>query len=283
MSLTDIDFEYIRHFIRDAAAIALDGDKRYLVESRLAPIVREGEFSSLQALIRELRRKPFGQLHRDVVEAMTTNETSFFRDIHPFAALQAHVLPELMARRTGERRIRIWCAACSSGQEPHTIALVIHEHFPELANWTLEILGTDISTRMVKRSREGIYTQLEVNRGLPAPMLVRYFEKMGAEWRLKENIRKKAVFETHNLAVGFPPAGSWDIVFLRNVLIYFDTDTKRSVLAKVRRALRPDGYLFLGGAETTLNLDDEFERSPFARAGCYRLRADRSVNAVCNA
>ena len=269
--LGDIDFRYICDFIRDRSAIALEADKHYLVESRLLPVARREGLASIEELVRHLRHHPFGALHRTVVEAMTTNETSFFRDRHPFDALKKHVIPDLIERRATERRLRIWCAACSSGQEPHSVAMLLREHFPALASWTIDILGTDISTHMVHRSREARYSQLEVNRGLPAPLLVRYFDKVGTEWQLKNEIRNSVRYDVLNLAGPWPAAGAWDIIFMRNVMIYFDVETKQSILRKVRDNLRSDGYLFLGGAETTLNLDQRFERLEFSKAGCYQL------------
>ncbi len=273
-SLGESDFDFIRQLVRDRSAIVLEDDKMYLVESRLTPVARAEGIGSLGELVHELRSRPFGALHHLVIEAMTTNETSFFRDRRPFEMLKDELIPELYHRRASERRLRIWCAACSSGQEPYTIAMVIEEHFPTLAtSWTVDILGTDLSTHMIRRSKEGIYSQLEVMRGLPAYQLVKNFDKVGAEWQVKEELRKKITFREMNLAGDWPLSERWDIIFLRNVLIYFDLDTKRSILAKVRHQLRPDGYLLLGGAETTINIDEEFERIPAASAGCYRLRA----------
>ena len=270
--LENHDFAFIRDFVRKRSAIALEADKHYLVESRLLPIVRREGLSSLEELVRLLRTRPFSSLHRTVVEAMTTNETSFFRDRHPFDVLKTHIIPELLHRRGAERRLRIWCAACSSGQEPYSIAMLLQQHFPSLASWTIDILGTDISTHMIRRSQEGRYSQLEVNRGLPAQFLVRYFEKAGSEWQIRPEVRDVVRYEEINLADTWPMVGRWDIVFIRNVMIYFDIETKRSILGKVRDRLRSDGYLFLGGAETTLNLDERFEHMEFPRAGCYRLR-----------
>lgn len=270
--LRDHDFAFIRGFVRKRSAIALEADKHYLVESRLLPVVRREGLSSIEELVHLLQTRPFSDLHRTVVEAMTTNETSFFRDRHPFDMLKTHIIPELLDRRGAERRLRIWCAACSSGQEPYSIAMLLQEHFPSLASWTIDILGTDISTQMIRRSQEGRYSQLEVNRGLPAQFLVRYFEKTGSEWRIRPEVRDVVRYEEINLADTWPMLGRWDIVFIRNVMIYFDIETKRSILGKIRDQLRSDGYLFLGGAETTLNLDERFERMEFPRAGCYRLR-----------
>jgi chemotaxis protein methyltransferase CheR len=228
--------------------------------------------ASLQDLVARLRTQPTNGLHQKVIEAMTTNETSFFRDFHPFEALRKTIVPELMAKREKERKLNFWCAASSSGQEPYTVAMVLREHFPSLANWTVRFLATDLSMEMVERARVGRYSQLEVNRGVPAPLLVKYFQRLGVEWQVKDELREMIDFRQLNLVDSWPSMSEFDLVFIRNVLIYFDVPTKRAILAKVRRLLRPDGYLFLGAAETTLNIDEGFERIQFEKAGCYRLR-----------
>jgi chemotaxis protein methyltransferase CheR len=269
MCLPDTTFQFFRRFIREHSAIVVDDDKMYLVEARLTPVAEECGLSSLDELAHRLRSEPFGAPHRAVVNAITTNETSFFRDRHPFDTLSA-LLPTLIEQRSEERALRIWCAGSSSGQEPYSIAMLLLEHFPRLAGWSVDLLGTDISGQMIARAQKAAYSQLEVNRGLPAALLVKYFEQDGHHWRLRTDVRRMVRFAEHNLSRHWPPPGPWDIVFLRNVLIYFDVDTKRSILARVRRVLDPRGYLFLGGAETTLNLDDKFERVAVGRSACYR-------------
>jgi chemotaxis protein methyltransferase CheR len=266
------DFEYIRSLVLKRSAIVLEPEKNYLVESRLLPLARREGFSSIAELVARLRASSLDGLQQKVVEAMTTNETSFFRDQNPFEALRKVVLPDLFQRRASERKLRIWCGACSTGQEPYTIAMILCEHFVGFADWKTEIIATDLSTDVLARAREGRFSQLEVNRGLPAAWLAKYFQRHGTGWQLAEKLRRLVDFCPLNLidpAWRIAPA---DIVFLRNVLIYFDVPTKKTILQKVRQVLRPDGYLFLGGAETTMNLDDAFERIPFERAGCYRLR-----------
>lgn len=203
---------------------------------------------------------------------MTTNETSFFRDLHPFETLRTTVLPDVIARRASERRLHLWSAACSSGQEPYTIALVLREHFPALAGWTVRLVATDLSREILARARAGRYSQLEVNRGLPAPLLTKHFTREGMEWQLKDEVRRMVEFRELNLLEAWSGLADLDIVFIRNVLIYFDQDIKRGILGRVHRALRPGGYLFLGGAETTLNLDDRFERLHIGKTPCYRRR-----------
>jgi len=271
MSLDPADLQYVREFVRQNSGIVLESDKDYLVQSRLHPLVRAHRLQSLEQLVAELRRSPQGPLRSQVVEAMTTNETSFFRDQRPFDVLRAEIFPQLIERRAQYRSLRIWSAACSSGQEPYSVALLIAEHFPELADWRVEILGTDIAARMVSRAASGTFSQMEVNRGLPAPLLVKHFEQTENDWRLKPAMRGKVTYQTHNLIHDQSPPGSWDVILLRNVLIYIDNRLKRSILEKMRASLRPDGYLILGGAETTLNIHEGFEPLPGTRAGCYRI------------
>lgn len=273
MPLSPGDFQFVSQLVRQRSAIVLEPEKAYLLEARLSPLARAEGHASLEAMIAVMRAQPANGLHRRVVEAMTTNETSFYRDLHPFDALRTAVIPEVLKHRAHQRELTIWCAASSSGQEPYTIAMTLREHFPELASWTVRILGTDISRDMVRRSKEGKYGQLEVNRGLPAQLLAKHFEKRGMEWQVKPELQRWCEFRELNLIEPWGPLPRMDIVFLRNVLIYFDVATKRSILQNVQQVLHPWGYLFLGGAETVINLGEGFERLPVERSGCYRLRA----------
>ncbi len=271
--LTEVDaMQFVRDLVRRQSAIVLDQGKEYLIEARLGPIARERGFESIACLVSSMHGKPFGELHGKVVEAMTTNETSFFRDVHPFEALRHVVLPGILAKRAAIRRLTIWCGAASSGQEPYTIAMLLREHFPELKDWKVKIIATDLSAAVLLRAKEGRYRQLEINRGLPAHYLIRYFERQGAEWQIKSEIRELIEFRELNLIEAWPLIPEVAIVFLRNVLIYFDVETKRQILAGVRGVLAPDGVLFLGGAETTMNIDAEFERIEAAKSSCYRMR-----------
>lgn len=276
MTIAATDFDYISTLVRDRSAIVLEHGKEYLIEARLLPLARKRGTDTVAALVQELRRAPFGPLRDLVVEAMTTNETSFFRDAHPFAALSDHVLPDLVRARSGERLINIWCAACSSGQEPYSIAMLAHDIVGADPTWRVRMLATDISPAMLARTDAGVYTQFEVNRGLPAGLLVRHFRKQGLGWQIEEPLRRMVETRLLNLDIELPRMPPMDIVFLRNVLIYFDIATKRQILARVRRVMRPDGYLVLGGAETTLNLDDTFERVQIGRAPVYRLRSGKA-------
>jgi chemotaxis protein methyltransferase CheR len=266
------DFEYVADLVRTEAAIVVEASKRYLVESRLAPVARRHGLDGVGALVARLRAQPRNGLHAEVVEAMTTNETSFFRDVNPFAAMEQEVLPELIRARGAQRQLSIWSAACSSGQEPYSLAMLIRHRFPQLSRWNVRIVASDLSAEMLGRAAAGRYSQMEVNRGLPAPLLVRYFRRDGQHWQIADEVRQMVEFRAMNLIQPWAPLPPLDVVFLRNVLIYFDVATKRQILAQVRRVLRPDGYLFLGAAETTLNVDDAFERVPIGPAVSYRLR-----------
>jgi chemotaxis protein methyltransferase CheR len=274
MALNQADFDYLRALVKRRSAIALDDGKGYLVEARLGPLAGREGFGSLEALVAALRIGPVNGLHQQVVEAMTTNETSFFRDAHPFEGLQKVVLPELIRRRAAERRLAVWCAACSTGQEPYSVALLVREHFPELVGWDVRILGSDLSREVLERARQGRYSQAEVNRGLPARLLVKYFRKEGLDWQLADEVRRLVEFRPLNLAEAWPPLPAADLLLLRNVLIYFDGEARRDVLNKVRRVLRPGGALLLGGVENALDADG-FERVPLERCAYYRFQEGR--------
>lgn len=270
MTITAQSFSFVRELVRAESAIVLGDGKEYLVESRLVPLARAAGHRDVDAYVSELssRRSPVGL--KRVVEALTTNETSWFRDAEPFAVLRSQVLPAL-AKARPDRTLRIWAGACSSGQEPYSIVMTALDT-PELAGWKIELLATDLSDEMLTRARSGEYSQLEVNRGLPATNLIRYFERSGPSWRISPAIRDRVQWRQLNLTRPFPMLGRFDIVFLRNVLIYFDRNTKRDVLQRVRQVMAPDGYLFLGAAETTMGVDDDWERELLGRSSVYRPR-----------
>lgn len=272
VAINAVDFDYVRQFLHEHAAITLDNGKEYLVETRLGPLATKEGFGSLDGLVAALRsRAASPALCKKVIDAMTTNETSFYRDIEPFELLRKKIMPELIASRGSERKLRFWFAASSTGQEPYSVAMLLRESFPQLMTWDLQLDASDLSTAVLDKARQARFSQLEVGRGLPAPLLVKYFEKHGFEWQLKDTIRNMVKFQEVNLIRTWPAFPPLDVVFIRNVLIYFDVQTKKTILGRIRRLLKPDGYLFLGGAETTLNLDENFERLPVERAGCYRL------------
>ena len=273
MALRADDFDYVRRLVLEHSALALGEGKSYLVEARLARLAEREGLASVTELIARLRSAP-GALTDDVVEAMTTNETSFFRDVHPFDALRDEVLPHALQHSAG-RPLRIWSAACSTGQEAYSVAMLVVDHFPGA---DVSILATDLSRDVLARAQNGTFSQLEVNRGLPVPLLVKHFERAGAGWQIRPELRRLVEFRQLNLSRPWPALPTMDIVLLRNVLIYFDTDAKRAVLAQVSRVLAPDGVLLLGGAETTYGLDDGWERVQLGRTSVYRAAASsRSV------
>ena len=273
MTIDDSGFKYVRQLVRERAAIVLEEGKQYLVANRLSVLARREGLGSAQEVIDRLRAAPSGPLQRKVIEAMTTTETLFFRDGKPYEALRNTILPELQRMRAADRKLQIWSCACSSGQEPYSLAMLIREHFPALTSWNVQIVATDISTEMLARSRAGRYSQLEVNRGLPVSYLMKYFEKAGLEWQVRRELRKMIEFRELNLAAPWSAMPPVDLLLLRNVLIYFDVEMKRQILAKVRKVLRPDGFLLLGTAETTMNLDDGFELIRSDGTSYYRLRS----------
>ncbi len=264
MSLAPETFAFVADLVGRRSAIRLDPGKEYLVESRLGPVARERGLG-VDEYVRRLRAAPTEDGLATVVEALTTNETSWFRDIAPFAALRPHVLPMLRAAGATDR-VRIWSAACSTGQEPYSILMALADGFDVPS---VEIVATDLNEQVLARAREGAYSQLEINRGLPAAMLVRHFDRVGAHWRVRADLRAKVQFRRHNL-LDAPPPGPFDLVFLRNVLIYFDMPTKRAVLDRIARVLRPGGFLVLGAAETTLGVHDGFERVEAGNAVLHR-------------
>lgn len=270
MSISPQEFEFLSRYVRDRSAIVLSPDQDYLVEARLGPLLIELGFAAMTDLVAALRARPSSALGTRVVEAMTTNETSFFRDLSPFEALRTTILPELIARRpTGP--IHIWSAACSSGQEPYSIAMMLREHFPSEVVNRIHILATDLASHVLEKARSGRFSQLEVNRGLPAKLLVRYFQASGLEWHLKDEIRHMVTFQALNLIEHWPAMPRTDIVLIRNVLIYFDMDVRRTILSRIKDNLGEDGYLFLGGSESMVSIDLGFKRHEQGRAVFYRL------------
>lgn len=271
MTVNGDDFTYITGLVRDEAAIVLESGKEYLVESRLSPLVRSEGLSSIADLVVRLKDSGHWPLRRKVVDALTTNETLFFRDLDPFEAIKKEVLPELIEKRQFERRLVIWSAACSSGQEACSLAILIKENFPVLESWNVKIVGTDICSAVLNKAKSGEYSQVEVNRGLPANYLIKHFSKEGLNWKVKDHIKRMVEFREFNLISNdWNQLPRFDLVMLRNVLIYFSTETKQGILANVRRILAPDGCLFLGAAETTLGIDPGYNRSVCGKTSYYR-------------
>ena len=266
------EYAYLQAFMRERSAIVLDPGKEYLVESRLMPLVYTEGLATVGELLVRLRQGKPESLRRKILDAMTNNETWFFRDFYPFEALRQEILPALMKARAGTRSVRCWSAAASSGQEAYSIAMLLKEHFA-LPGWKFSILATDISSAVLARAAEGRYSRMEVNRGLPASMLTKYFVSAGLDWQLGPSIREAVEFRACNLAEPWFNIPKMDVVFLRNVMIYFEVEIRKRILARLRSVLEPDSVLFLGCAETTLNIDAGFERVPFGKTAYYRLRS----------
>jgi chemotaxis protein methyltransferase CheR len=259
-------YNFLREYIHKESGILLDDDKHYLLETRLMPVVAQSQMPSLMALCQALRRHD-PPLRKKVVEAMTTHETLFFRDSVPFEAMKSTLLPKILEERRATRSIKIWSAAASSGQEAYSLAMLLLE--TGFSDWTVEILGTDISEQILERARQGRYMQLEVNRGLPMQHLVKYFDREGLEWRLKEHVRRMVRFMQADLR-NPPRLSGYDFIFCRNVLIYFDIATKKQILERLRKSLVPGGLLVLGSAESTLGLDEGFQRIMVGNARFYQ-------------
>lgn len=270
MTLTAETFDFVATLVRQRSAIQLEHGKEYLVESRLAPLARSAGASDVDAFVRGVRADI--TKHDMVVEALTTNETSWFRDLNPFTVLRSTVVPDLASK--GRNPLRIWSAACSTGQEAYSIAMIIGDNFPATR---CNIVATDLADHVLAKGKSGRYTQLEINRGLPAPMLVKHFERQGPLFEISSNLRSQVVFRKHNLLDSPPVGGPYDIVFLRNVLIYFDVATKRDVLKRVRASMAPGGYLFLGAAETTIGVDESWERIQVGTSSVYRPREGKAT------
>jgi len=256
--VTPHDYDYFRKLLKDRSGLVLSADKQYLVESRLLPLVRKAGLAGLSELVQCLRRPNADSLVVEVVEAMMTNESFFFRDKIPFDQFRNTVLPALLAARAAQRRVRIWCAAASTGQEPYSLAMCLKEFDRSLAGWRIEILATDISTEVLEKAKAGVYSQFEVQRGLPIQLLVKYFTKVGECWRVVPEIRAMVQFRPLNLLHDFRQLGLFDLVLCRNVLIYFDHETKVDVLERLALSMGRDGYLVLGAAETVVGLTERF-------------------------
>jgi len=266
--INEADFNFVRELIHEESAISIEPDMKYLVESRLSTLVRKTDHSDVTELVSCLRGRRDRTLVDLVVDAMTTNETSFFRDSHPFDTLCTDVLPAIAS--THNETIRIWCAACSTGQEAYTIAMAVLEQCPQLAS-RVSIVGTDISAEVVAKAQAGIYSRLEVNRGLPAQLLARYFTQQGLAWQVKPELMKMVSFHRLNLIRDWGALPAMDVIFLRNVLIYFEPDAKSSILRHTSRLLKPGGYLFLGLSETTLNLNTDYQRITADKSHYYKI------------
>ncbi|HET7322318.1 MAG TPA: CheR family methyltransferase [Longimicrobiaceae bacterium] len=265
------DYAYLSELLQRESGLCLGPHKEYLLESRLTPLARTRGLGGLSGLVRRLRERGDDELSRAVCEAMTTNESLFFRDATPFRLLQEELLPELAARRVATRRLRIWCAAGSTGQEPYSLAMILDEMAALFYGWRVEILSTDYSRAALDRARAGLYNHFEVQRGLPIQMLTRHFHRVGDDWQISESLRRAVQFRELNLLEPFQHLGRFDVVLCRNVLIYFDLPTKAEVLARLAGCVADDGYLFLGGSETAMGVTRHFDRVPGAGTSVYRV------------
>ena len=266
--MTPEEFDYLRRLLKERSGLTLAAEKDYLLESRLTPVARRNGLAGLGEIVAQLRQPGNAALAIAVTEAMTTNETFFFRDRIPFDHLRDTILPALVTARAREKRIRIWCTAAASGQEPYSIAMLLNGLMPQLAGYRVDILATDLSSEVIERAKAGVYSQFEVQRGLPIQLLVKHFSKNGEVWEIAPELRAMVQFRTLNLLHDFSPLGQFDIVFCRNVLIYFDQPTKSAVLQRVARQMPDDAYLVLGAAETVVGLTDAFKPVP-DRRGLY--------------
>jgi chemotaxis protein methyltransferase CheR len=255
--MTPADFDFVAQMLKRRSGLVITPEKAYLLESRMGPIARKHNLSGLDAIAQKLKAGD-EKLAAEVTEAMTTNESFFFRDKTPFDHFEKLMLPELLKARASTKRIRIWCAAASTGQEPYSLAIILKEKAALLKDWKVEIIGTDLSNEVLARAKSGVYSQFEVQRGLPITLLVKYFDKEGEQWRIKEEIRNMVQYRPNNLLDPYTGFGLFDIIYCRNVLIYFDEATKKSILARMSQLLPDDGYLLLGAAETVVGVSTQF-------------------------
>lgn len=270
-------FNFFAELVRDSSGIALKPGKEYLIESRLNELSRVIGLRSIDDLYRKAKFSMTPKLKDQIIEAMTTNETYFFRDLHPFQALEKEIIPKL---GTSGKKIRFWSAACSTGQEPYSIAIILAEKFPHLAAGKAEILATDISQQAIQKGMSGRFTQVEVNRGLPVTLLVKYFKQQGAFWIINEKLRRLVRFKKMNLLNPFVGMGTFDVIFCRYVLIYFDQGTKKQILEKLVSVLNPGGYLFLGATESAIGLPSSMKRKSFGRTTCWQKDSGKLTRSI---
>jgi chemotaxis protein methyltransferase CheR len=276
--VTPLDYEFLRKLLKERSGLDLSADKQYLVESRLVPLARKAGLAGISELVQKMKAGAAEPLIAEVVEAMTTNETFFFRDKIPFDHLRDTILPALTQTRANRRTLRIWSAACSTGQEPYSIAMCLKEKAAMLAGWRVEIVGTDLSQEVLEKSRAGIYSQFEVQRGLPIQLLVKYFAQIGEMWQLNSDVRSMVQYRQLNLLQDFSSLGKFDVIFCRNVLIYFDQETKAAIFERVAKVLETDGVLMLGAAESVVGITDAFRPFP-DRRGLYQPNPTRGAGA----
>lgn len=273
MSLAVADIAFLRDLVANHSGHVIAPRHAGMLEQRLAPVAGSIGLKDVSSLVSRVRMTNDEALSARIAEAVTVNETRFFRDQHLFDTLRDRVIPDLIRRNARRKEIRIWCAACSSGQEPYSVAMVLHEHFPQLKDWNVRIVASDLCEEMLKRVRSGIYSQLEINRGLPAKRLMQFFERKGAAWQVKSHLREAVEVHQINLTRRWPYLGQFDIVLARNVLLYFDQPTRQEILKRLRGAMRPDGHLFIGAAETLIGMCVPYQRIEIDATVCYRPTA----------
>ena len=278
--MTPADYDYLRKLVKERSGLVLSADKQYLVESRLLPVAHRAGVDSLTALVVKLRCMKNESLVTEVAEAMTTNESFFFRDKLPFEHFRDTIMPALLAARPTQRRIRIWCAAASTGQEPYSLAMTLKEMGAKVAGRQVEIVATEFSTQVLEKAKSGIFSQFEVQRGLPIQLLIKYFDQIGDAWQINPDVRAMVQFRPFNLLHEFTQLGPFDLVFCRNVLIYFDPETKVRVLDRIAQIMEHDGYLVLGAAETVVGLTDSFKPLP-DRRGVYAPNLAAKAKTAC--
>jgi len=277
--VTPLDYEYLRKLLKERSGLDLSADKHYLVESRLVPLARRVGLPGIPELVQKMKGAGADALTADVVEAMTTNETFFFRDKIPFDHMRETILPALTKARANRRTLRIWSAACSTGQEPYSIAMLLREAGQALVGWRVEIVATDLAQSVLEKSKAGMFSQFEVQRGLPIQLLVKYFTQVGELWQLNADIRGMVQHRQLNLLQDFSQLGMFDVIFCRNVLIYFDQDTKAAIFERLAKQLEPDGMLMLGAAESVVGITDVFKPYP-DRRGLYQPNPARTGRLV---
>ena len=274
--MTPLDYEFLRKLLKERSGLDLSADKQYLVESRLTPLARRVGLPGITELVQKMKNGSAEPLIAEVVEAMTTNETFFFRDKIPFDHLREAMVPELLQARANRRVLRIWCAASSTGQEPYSIAMCLKEMGAALSGWRIEVVATDLSHGVLEKSKAGLFSQFEVQRGLPIQLLVKHFTQVGEMWQLNADIRAMVQHRQLNLLQDFGHLGSFDIIFCRNVLIYFDQETKAGIFERLAKTAEPDGFMVLGAAESVVGISDAFKPHP-DRRGLYRPNGTRTA------
>ena len=265
------DYNYITKFLLDTTGLSLGENKEYLLEARLIPLAQAHGMNGIEDLVLSLKSQLDQDLKKEVMEAMTTNESSFFRDKRPFEEFKLSIMPDLIAERKLTKKLRIWCAACSNGQEPYSIVMALRESFPELIDWNIQIVGTDLCTKALNRAEEGVYSQFEVQRGLPVQLLMKYFEQCEEGWKINPDSGVTFQWKHLNLLEDFQHLGMFDVVFCRNVLIYFEPDLKKNILDRIRNQMNSTGALLLGAAETVLGISESYSKLPNCQSAIYRV------------